>query len=324
MKFNMKDNIDNKISCKDTINFKVGFTFFLYIICFLVYYFVGIKSNDKERKNYNDLPIFLTILLYVYNCYIFYSYTQAKSEPPCAKIIWLQAGLFYILNLVIMYSYFNPLEKEKELTVDPSGNTLEYIYKDNKWGVFAGISIFGLIAFVIGILTFIPEFNNVIPNKFLQTVIKLFIVLFVFFGLLFVTIYFFIHTPWSLTLIINILNIVILIGLLSVIYALSKDLFKKSENKSSFIFFLKLLIFYIPCLFSDFITYIKNQIGLTKSTTWIILLIEALLIGLRILVPFLFKQIKKVTSIDGDLIKKGPIYTNKETDLGVFLCWSFL
>ena len=127
MKVNLKFDINDNTCGKDIINFKFLFSFFLYITCFLVYYFKGIKSKDIERKNYNDLPIFLTILLYVYNCYIFYSYTQAKSEPPCAKIIWLQAGLFYILNLVIMYSYFNPLEKEKELTVDPSGNTLEYI-----------------------------------------------------------------------------------------------------------------------------------------------------------------------------------------------------
>ena len=52
--------------CKNFMNFKVFFSFFLYVTCLLVYYFVGIKSDDPERKKYNDLPIFITIILYIY------------------------------------------------------------------------------------------------------------------------------------------------------------------------------------------------------------------------------------------------------------------
>ena len=331
MKFNMKDNIDNKISCKDTINFKVGFTFFLYIICFLVYYFVGIKSNDKQRKNYNDLPIFLTIILYIYHCYILYSYTNKNSKQQCSAIIWLHLVVFYIQNLIIMYTYFNPLEKGDDKYSDEvfakeidkataKGdidrlNALNESIKNNKWGIFIGSSIFGLFGLVLGALTFIPKFENTLPKGSLLTLFKLIAVLFVFFGLLFITIYFFTTTPWSLTLIINILNIGILIGLLSLIYTIGKSFFAKEITKPSL---LKLIVFYIPCLFIDFVDYIKKQKKMTTPSSAIILLIELIIIGLRFLIPFLSNQINKLTQIDGDLINKGPIYTNQETDLGIF------
>jgi len=335
----MKDNIDNKISCKDTINFKVGFTFFLYIICFLVYYFVGIKSNDKERKNYNDLPIFLTIILYIYHCYILYSYTLKKSKIPCSSIIWLHISVFYIQNLVIMYYYFNPLEKGNDKysdevyakEIDKAAaegdidrlNALNESIKNNKWGIFIGSSIFGLFGLVIGALTFIPKFENILPKGSLLILFKLIAVLFVFFGLLFITGYFFTSTPWSLTLIINILNIGILIGLLSIIYTLGKSLFANNDTNSqdtnpSLLKLLKLIVFYIPCLFIDLIEYIKKQFGLTKRTAYIILLIEFIIIGLRFFIPFIYKNVEKVTEIQGIILNEGPIYTNQETDLGIF------
>ena len=146
----MPPTINFNNPCKNFMNFKVFFSFFLYVTCLLVYYFVGIKHDDPQRKKYNDLPIFLTIILYIYNSYVLYSYTRKNREQICPYIVWLQIGLFYVLNLVLMYHYFNPLEKEKTETVDISGSPILNTYRENKWGVFVAMSIIGLLALVIG------------------------------------------------------------------------------------------------------------------------------------------------------------------------------
>lgn len=317
----MSLNIDFNKSCKETIDFKVIFSFFLYITCLFVYYFVGIKSKDQEREKYNDFSIFMTIALYIYNSYILYTYIGKKAEKlPCPLIIWIQLGLFYILNFGIMYTYFNPLEKTETEVVDVSGSPIIETKHDNKWGIFAGMSILGLIAFIISGLTFIPGFEGYIPKKWGITVIRLFLVLLVFFGLLFTTIYFIVGTPWSLTFVVNLLNIGILIGLLAIIYTFIKDLRPKKsdgEYKASFFRLLQMIIFYIPCLFIDLVSFIKSEVGSKQRTAWILLLIEIIIIALRFTIPYIYKKfIKTITK--QQIVSEDPVYTNRETDLGIF------
>ena len=310
----------NYKSCKDSIDFKVIFSFFLYITCLLIYYFVGIKSDDQERKKYNDLPIFVTIILYVYNCYILYSYTRKGNKVPCPLIIWLQVGLFYILNFVIMYAYFNPLEKTQTEVVDISGSPVLETHRDNRWGIFAGMSIVGLIALVISTLTFIPEFTGWIPkeSEWAKTVIRLFLVLVVFFGLIFTSIYFLISTPWSLTLIVTILNFGILIGLLAIVYKLIvENLPKRTSSESPYFRLFKLMIFYIPCLFIDLISFLKKEVGLTSKTSVILLLVELIIIALRFAIPSIYNKIITTTT-KRQIVSEDPVYTNRETDLGIF------
>lgn len=318
----MPDSITKKAT--NFIDFKSIFSVLLYVSFFLVYYFVGLKNNKDERKNYNDLPVFLAIILYVYNVYIFYSSYKGdnKFDAVAARSnfkIWLQIGLFYILNLILMYTYFNPTEEGKTLKANPSGNTLEYIYQDNKLGVFAGFAISGLIALVLFAFTFLPEFKGTLPKNLSIKVVKVILVLFIFFGLLFATIYMFLYTPWPLTLVTNIINIGVLVGLLAILYSFIPSSDKTDKHIPSWFNLIKLSIFFIPCLFIDLIEYLKKQVGLTTSTTWIILLIEIILIVLRIILPMIYKQIKKTTSTATSIfIEKGPVYTNKETDLGIF------
>ena len=50
-------------------------------------------------------------------------------------------------------------------------------------------------------------------------------------------------------------------------------------------------MFYIPCLFINFINYAKKQYEITTKPIWILLILELLLITLYFIIPFIIKNI---------------------------------
>ena len=50
------------------------------------------------------------------------------------------------------------------------------------------------------------------------------------------------------------------------------------------------LIFFIPCLISDFLTYLQNQFTTTPSATYMLLIIEVILVLLYVYIPYLLKE----------------------------------
>ena len=78
--------------------------------------------------------------------------------------------------------------------------------------------------------------------------------------------------------------------------------------------FLAQLLFYIPCLFYDFLDYLLLQLKITSSTTYVLLAIEVLLISVYFLVPWI---INKTTNNDknGKLLVNDPIFLDKQTEI---------
>ena len=271
------------------------------------------------------------ILLYVYNIYLFYSYHKNGIKKDDFIRVWIKTALFYILNIFLLAWYFQPFEKSIPKTqLDPSGNIINPstdlyptgIIQENKILVFFGIAFFGLIALIFGILSIIPQFaeSEKTFKKNTITLFKILTILFAFFGIIFTLIYSLSYTPFSLTAFIDILNIGILIGLAAGMYYIIKDIFPKADTtstKGSWIKLIFQLLFYIPCLFIDLINYLKKEVKSTTSTYWIILLIEIILIVLRIVVPIIYRQVNKLTNVEGKMMEEGPVYTNIETNLGV-------
>lgn len=328
----MSDKPNNGISSiKKLVNFKLILTFTIYIIVFVVYYFMGLKNTTDQNKDYNDLPVFLSILLYVYNIYLFYSYHKNGIKKDDSIRVWIQTGLFYILNICLLAWYFQPFEKYiPKPQFDPSGNIIDPstdVYptgtiQANKVLVFFGIVFSGLIALIFGILSIIPQFANS-EEKFKKTitiVFKILTILFAFFGIIFTLLYSLSYTPLSLTAVMDILNIGILIGLASAFASAAKYLIPETTattTKGSWSKLIFQLLFYIPCLFIDLINYLKKEVKSTTSTYRIILLIEIILIVLRIVVPIIYRQVNKLTNVEGKIVEDGPVYTNIETNLGV-------
>ena len=69
------------------------------------------------------------------------------------------------------------------------------------------------------------------------------------------------------------------------------------------------LIFYIPCLFNEFVLYIKTQIGITPNVVYILFMIEILLILLYIYFPKLVNYYSQLNSIT---LLNEPVYIDVE------------
>ena len=215
--------------------------------------------------------------------------------------------LAYVISISLIGYYFNPSKEFSHL--DVSGNKFINAVNNNKIITFW---VFTIISFLTIFPLLFPSFLP--PNSF-GHLIEIILSLTAICGLAYITIYLITYTPTPLTILIDILNIGIIIGILSFIY---KELPAFTSNKPSVFRYIRILIFYIPCLFLDFIEYIKTQFSATTSTTWILLLFELITIGLRILLPLLYKLYNKSIRPSGVLIEKGPIYLNNSTNLGIF------
>ena len=69
------------------------------------------------------------------------------------------------------------------------------------------------------------------------------------------------------------------------------------------------LVFYIPCLFGDFIKYMKNQVGITPSISYVLFVIEIILIMMYFYVPILMRTIINNRS---HALLNDPIFLNNE------------
>tara|TARA_Y100000389_G_scaffold98325_2_gene95006 strand:+ start:907 stop:2190 length:1284 start_codon:yes stop_codon:yes gene_type:complete len=109
------------------------------------------------------------------------------------------------------------------------------------------------------------------------------------------------------------LNIIIILSIIIIGLALLwMYLFKNIETNRTLHFIID-FIFFIPCLLIEFIEYIKHQFSITTNTIWILLIIEIIFIIFYLLFPFLSK---KLATKGGDVLLKGPIYTNNKKILG--------
>ena len=114
-----------------------------------------------------------------------------------------------------------------------------------------------------------------------------------------------------------ILNIFIVIIAATLIYQSFKPILEeqKYSKKSKTAQFLIDVIFVIPCLVTDLINFLKNEYKITTRTELIILGIQIVLIGLRIIIP---KLLSKIIKHDGIELLKEPINLNCETSLGSY------
>lgn len=98
----------------------------------------------------------------------------------------------------------------------------------------------------------------------------------------------------------------IVIGGLSIIYFVFSNYFKK---QTGFIGFIINLLFFIPCLFGNFVEFVKEEISLTPPVIFLLFVIEIIFILLYIYIPKLLDHINKK---NGNLLLNNPVFLNKE------------
>jgi len=306
----IKDKVNNLT--KETgklINIQFLLSVILYLVFLVLFYFKGLHGDGS------GLTIFITIILYVYNIIWFFNHNFNLN----IKKSLIQIGLFYLLNLFLIFVYFDPFTKTKQ--IDPS--MASATYNDYKPLIFGFIAIAGLISLIIFAFVNLSQKSGVYKSSasiysstwFLESFFSVLGVVLFIFGLISISIYLFLYTSWPITIVASILNICILIITLALIY---KAIDKPKVNTSSFFDLMTSYIFYIPCLFIQLVDYIKHQHKITSKTVWIIFLLEIFLIGMRILLPIYNKIYNKYLGAHGKTIEKGPVYLDKKSNLGTF------
>jgi hypothetical protein len=107
----------------------------------------------------------------------------------------------------------------------------------------------------------------------------------------------------------------IVIGVLGIIYIFMKKTINKTKNApgKSFLKLLLKVVMYLPCLMVDAAEYIKFQYHLAPKPVWILLGMEAGLVGVWFLIPYLFD---KLMNLSGTKLLNEPVNLNIETVVG--------
>tara|TARA_Y100000389_G_scaffold67146_1_gene63376 strand:- start:1864 stop:3258 length:1395 start_codon:yes stop_codon:yes gene_type:complete len=199
--------------------------------------------------------------------------------------------------------------------------------------------------------------TNGIPKNYFNDLFKFILIFFTIIGLFTIIFFLFSYAPTSLVFIINILNILVILGVLAFIFentrknqallatavifaaigglygGLSFALFgsifgalfgylvglKNTENNkpNNKSKFIISLINFIPCLFLSLADFIKEQFNLTSNNTLIILFIEIVLISLKFIVSYIFKAINK--NSNANKLIKSPVSLHYKTSLGKYV-----
>ena len=106
-------------------------------------------------------------------------------------------------------------------------------------------------------------------------------------------------------------NIVLIAGALALINKVLTSTILNSFKKTKSLGLLVVnVIMYVPCIITDIFEKIHNELKITPSVTYTILLIEAIVLGLGFLVPFL---ISYMVEKNGVILQKDPIYLNNRS-----------
>jgi hypothetical protein len=168
--------------------------------------------------------------------------------------------------------------------------------------------IYGLLIIIplaVGVYAstmFFNEGDTVSPTRFLLLGIALFVIS--IFG------YFYSSASGSSLILVNylitILIVLIILGGLAIFYFVFSSYLKKQTGAVGYIIN---LIFYIPCLFGDFVKYLKEQLGITPSYVFVLFILEIIFIILYLFVPKLINFIVKQNTT---LLLDKPIFLSTE------------
>lgn len=112
------------------------------------------------------------------------------------------------------------------------------------------------------------------------------------------------------------ISIMIVIVALAMIFNQLHSIFEKSIHNTTMKFVIE-FIFFIPCLFNDILKWVLAQFKMTSSTTYILLLIEFLLIFSYFYLPKLINKSLIGGTSGAKLLQDKPYFINKGHELNI-------
>ena len=111
-------------------------------------------------------------------------------------------------------------------------------------------------------------------------------------------------------ILIQIINFSIIVVGLAILFSVFE---KKIRSLNGYSGIIVNLIFLIPCLLTDFIEYIKDQLNITPNITFVLFIIEILFILLYVYIPYLFTT--KILQGNGKQLLNEGLFLNKKTNI---------
>jgi len=220
----------------------------------------------------------------------------------------------FIIFLIIVYRY-NPY-------YDPNNQNNANNYQALTEFIVLVVGFLYVMLFMFLKESLIKEYNilslgieNVTENSFIIRLIATLVFFIIFVLVTMLTVWIFSNFSILTTVIHHGLMLLIIIFAISITYIVLKKTIDKLFYEDGFFSFIKNFILFIPCLLIRFAEYIKYEYKITGKPVWILLAIEIIIIILWIVIPILFRF---YFNSDGSKLLNGPIYLNKQTDIGNF------
>jgi len=234
----------------------------LYLIVFVFSLFVYILSNIS-----NWIKLFFSGLYDLIIAAI-NKFKVMLNDPEDVKLLYKYGSLYSVILIIILILYFALL--------DPAALTTNSI----KYTLMIAIPLLIVFSFVI-------PFAKTQNSSFKILLISITVMI------LFAIMYFYTKSNSATFQIMEYITAVIfvmmVIGGLSIFFYIMSNYFKSLSGIQGFITY---FIFYIPCLFIDFIKYILNEFNSTSSPILILFVFEIILLILYILLPLILSKIK--------------------------------
>ena len=106
-------------------------------------------------------------------------------------------------------------------------------------------------------------------------------------------------------------NIFIVLCIVSIIYLIARTVLNKKNSSGN----VSGILLYLPSIFVNFIEKIKNEFKITTKTTWIILILLVILVGIKFMLPIIANKV--ITSNGLTLLSK-PVFLNSKNFIGSF------
>lgn len=220
-------------------------------------------------------------------------------------------GIYSLIVLVAIYIYYQLYLASQDA---------KSLSRNLNYNLFAIVVPVILVFYATSIISIVPS------RQFLITIIG---ALFIIFLILFV---FFMKSEFSKYIFNNyfiyfLITLIILVGL-SLIFTLFSGRLRRFDG---WVGFVSNLLFYIPCLISDFIRYLLKEYSDSSSTVIVLFLVEiGLLISYFVLVPIVYDNVypeKKYILNDSKFLNEEIIYpqsSNPETNNFGLSFWIYL